>query len=571
MHAPRGSEKVRRSPRLPALVATLVVALSVLLLRAFVLLHRGQVGHQRRTRTLPSVLGSLILEHDLNFAQSHDSIDSRRLAGRDGLLALVTSGVLDDSGGATTSVTSPTPRVLPPWVASCDTFRVGLLNAMEALCGEARNGACEAVLHIVVRESASSCLIGNFSIVQALSELSRAWLSRKSISLSGSNLLLELELGSESEARVLQRQAGLIALSPSFPIIWSAQHGRIRAFGTNLADSQVISKQGFPEDSTFFAVLAGNKNFAERVDAVSRSWGRGLQPDNIVVFTDMETTRCDFVRFEVVQPAYAMSERYLESMGAWSHLVRVRAAWNGAMRKNPNLKYLALVDDDTYVFPRALSLLARSALPDPDVSPKWGGYLEAVRVDNGDYSSFARWIRDINVKGGGRWCSLPGEDSFESSAETRCDRLFCEHCPGIPQGGTVVLSRALVEKLQDYILGCEMETNSFCKRCGSQRLYMCIHKYVTSAESISIPGTYRMPWKHERHALQGKTVSGDQPVAAFHGYGRGSAVRVMPLMRDEFEQLWLLERAIQKRSLSSNEVHLVTLNQVAQLLSPLMK
>lgn len=237
-------------------------------------------------------------------------------------------------------------------------------------------------------------------------------------------------------------------------------------------------------------------------------------------------------RVRVVAPSRPANEVHPGRMGSWSHLVRLRDAWDTRLTGDASVDWLALVDDDTYVFDGSLRDALAATGADPKLELLWGGALEAPRVDNGDDGTYATDLRNVHgaatgaAAGGELPCLLRGDDGYLAPAEEAamspsvvtasrmCRNTFCPTCAPLPQGAAVVLSRALVAALRPHVETCEAATAGMCEACGSQRLYMCI-RYVSGladhVRTVALPGVERAPWKR---APRG----GDAPVVSFHAF-----------------------------------------------------
>lgn len=234
-------------------------------------------------------------------------------------------------------------------------------------------------------------------------------------------------------------------------------------------------------------------------------------------------------------PSRSADEAHPDRMGSWSHLVRLRDAWDTRLAADASVDWLALVDDDTYVFDGGLRDALAASAADPAAELLWGGALEAPRVDNGGGGPFAAHLRAVHgaattgtaVAGEEQPpCLLPGDDGYLTPAEEAatspsvaatsrmCRHTFCPTCAPLPQGAAVVLSRALVAALRPHVEACEAATAGLCAACGSQRLYLCI-QYVSGlagrVRTVGLPGVERAPWKR---APRG----GDAPVVSFHAF-----------------------------------------------------
>lgn len=339
------------------------------------------------------------------------------------------------------------------------------------------------------------------------------------------------------------------------------------------------------EREVFYAILAGQPTFDERVGAQTESWMTVVPKDRLTIFTNEPRNSDEMLAARgrdtaVVQPHDPKLEQRLPLMQSWSHLVRVRESWDRTMKHNEEIKWLALVDDDTFVFPGGM----REYLSNFDHRIRiWGGSGEQARVDNGDSGTFAKWLRELHEKHGGKHCYLPTEDIPRSKRGSHveygisevlngrrvarkvsymCGDTFCKiGCPAVPQGAAIVLSRALVEALRPHIEQCERDTAGLCKNCGSQRLYMCVNRYAQQARTLLARGICRAPWKLEHREKF--------PFAlAFHGFQRyrGMASSTGSLRGDMLE-LWQLgkiyEESVQKGYKKS---YLVPMQSVADLI-----
>jgi len=336
--------------------------------------------------------------------------------------------------------------------------------------------------------------------------------------------------------------------------------------------------------SVFYAVLAGPPTFRSRVGAATATWARGAPRDRLTFYTTPALAAADravagglpVVLGHPSPPAPgAPGEQWPERMQSWSHLVRLRLAWDGGMRDDPTIRWLALVDDDTFVYTDA----AAAALGAwNDKLPLWGGSGEIVRVDNGDAGTLAMRLRATHLASGGEPCALPSEPEYERARAhgglwaaaaaaaaargggggggggapppppKRCSDTFCKGCASIPQGGTVFLSRALVSALRPSVEACEAATRNLCARCGSQRLYACVTGAVGGARSAMLRGVHRSPWRRE---AKERAV----PVVSFHGFehARGRYTASGTLGGD-FARLWALRRPVEAGGVTVGDV-----------------
>lgn len=327
---------------------------------------------------------------------------------------------------------------------------------------------------------------------------------------------------------------------------------------------KVVHPEIVSNKQVYYAILAGQPTFDERVGAQTETWMTAVPQDRLTIFTNIERNEDELKaargrQVAVVQPHRPELEQRLSLMQSWSHLVRVRESWDRAMKDNTDIKWLALVDDDTFVFPGGLreylSMFDNRAM-------YWGGSGEQARIDNGDSGPFAHWLRDLNKKYGGRHCYMQNEMVPKEFAGKRieykvsqvlngrramhrvshmCEDAFCRMgCPAVPQGAAIVMSRSLVEALRPHIEQCEQDTRSLCKNCGSQRLYMCVNRYVKGARTLLTRGICRAPWKLE-HRLS-------FPFAlTYHGFGRyrGRFLSTSSL-RGDMVELWQLGSKVEQ-------------------------
>ncbi|KAA8497143.1 hypothetical protein FVE85_0872 [Porphyridium purpureum] len=319
---------------------------------------------------------------------------------------------------------------------------------------------------------------------------------------------------------------------------------------TEVALSRVgfgVEGVGGVSDDILFTVLAGNSTFGRRVFAQADTFMRLLPPDNVLITTNVEQSESVLerleslagpIRVDVVSPARPELEPRLHMMQSWSHLVRVRESWDLIMKDNPRIKWLALIDDDVFIFPSSFSELIRRRLTSEQ--PTWGGDLELIRIDNGDADGRYRLpLRKQYFEASGTWCHMQDEPGnmtrelhaslteeyqkvhpymplpfTETEAIKSCNRTFCRTgCNNIIQGGTIVLNRALVEQLRPHIEACEAETTNLCPRCGSQRLYFCIKSRLDPfPTSVWLKEVRRFPWKKEL------IYEDNKKVVSYHGF-----------------------------------------------------
>lgn len=310
------------------------------------------------------------------------------------------------------------------------------------------------------------------------------------------------------------------------------------------------------EDEIMYAILAGEPTFNERVDAQTKTWMKSIQQDRLTIFTNAERSEEDMKaaggrNVAVVHPYRPEVETHLPLMQSWSHLVRVRESWDRTMRDNPNIKWLLLVDDDTFVFPGGMRQYLSSF--DPRIL-LWGGSGEQARIDNGDTGQFAFWLRRTHERHGGKHCYLKTEPiprhlkgvhieymvskvlngrRVAKKVSHMCEDTFClRGCPAVPQGAAIFMSRALVKAVRPHIETCERDTSKLCRNCGSQRLYMCVNRFTRGPRTLLTRGFCRSPWKleHREH----------WPFAlTYHGFNRYKGMtRSTRSLSGDMQELW---------------------------------
>lgn len=355
--------------------------------------------------------------------------------------------------------------------------------------------------------------------------------------------------------------AGLEAIAEDYSLRKSC---RTRLFVFDVQGGLVVP-QPLSERGVFYSILAGAPTFDERILAQTDSWLTAVPKDRVGIFTNHDRSADDLYAAQgrpvvVVQPHNAGLEQKLEWMQSWSHLVRVRETWDKFMNNDSSIKWLALVDDDTFVFPAGM----REYLTMFDHRvPFWGGSGELARIDNGDHGEFALWLRNKSLLHGGEHCYLATEEvpvnlqgehtEIVKSAVMNgrrslkkvshmCHDNFCRRgCPSVPQGATIVLSRALVERIRPYVESCEAATSNLCSRCGSQRLYMCVNTRVHGARTLLTRGVCRAPWKLEHRASFRHALS-------YHGFtSHGRITSENGNIYDDMRQLWELGRRYEGR------------------------
>lgn len=312
-----------------------------------------------------------------------------------------------------------------------------------------------------------------------------------------------------------------------------------------------------------YAILAGQPTFNERVHAQSTTWMTAVPDDRVIIYTNVERTDNDLVAANgravaVVAPHRPELEQHLSMMQSWSHLVRTRETWDRVMKYDESIKWLALVDDDTFVFPGGLREYL-SAFDERALI--WGGSGEMARIDNGDAGKFAIWLREIHEKNGGRHCYMKTEqvpkdmtgthteymisEAFNGRKLVRkvsnmCHDTFCKSgCPAVPQGAAIFVSRALVQALRPFVEQCEKDTSQLCKNCGSQRLYMCVNRYTNTSRTMLSRGICRSPWKLEHRERFPFALT-------FHGFNRYHGLtRSTKSFLGDMQELWTLGKRVE--------------------------
>lgn len=317
------------------------------------------------------------------------------------------------------------------------------------------------------------------------------------------------------------------------------------------------------ERNVHYSILAGQPTFNERVAAQTNTWMKAVPQDRVTIFTNVNRSAADMRAARtrsvaVVEPHDASLEKHLSMMQSWSHLVRTRETWDRVMQHDESIKWLGLVDDDTFVFPGAV----REYLSSFDARTLvWGGSGEQARIDNGDAGEFAQWLRTVHEKYGGKHCYMQSEQVPKNleghhveygvsevlngrrvarKVSHMCHDTFCRvGCPAVPQGAAIFVSRALVQALRPHIEACERDTAKLCKNCGSQRLFMCVNRYTKDAHTLLTRGVCRSPWKlehRERFPF----------VLTFHGFNRYRGVaRSTNSLHGDMVELWRLGKSIE--------------------------
>lgn len=348
---------------------------------------------------------------------------------------------------------------------------------------------------------------------------------------------------------------------------------------------KMLAPKVMSERAIMYSILAGQPTFDERVSGQTESWMTAVPLDRVAIFTNVERNADELAAARgrttiATQPHQPALEKQLPLMQSWSHLVRVRESWDRFMRDDPSIEWLALVDDDTFVFPGGMREYLSMFDPRTRV---WGGSGEQARIDNGDSGEFATWLRNLSSSNGGKHCYLENEDVPASlrgahmeykrsevlnnrrvahKVSHMCGDMFCgKGCAAVPQGAAIVVSRALVEALRPHIEHCESATSSLCKNCGSQRLYMCVNKYAGAARTLLMRGICRSPWKMEHREKFPFAVT-------YHGFQRyhGQALSTDSLHGDMM-QLWQLGKSIEESAKAGyRQSYLVPMQRVANLI-----
>eukprot|EP01087_Luapelamoeba_hula_P011065 TRINITY_DN2981_c0_g1_i4.p1 TRINITY_DN2981_c0_g1~~TRINITY_DN2981_c0_g1_i4.p1 ORF type:complete len:290 (+),score=34.26 TRINITY_DN2981_c0_g1_i4:172-1041(+) len=189
-------------------------------------------------------------------------------------------------------------------------------------------------------------------------------------------------------------------------------------------------------------------------------------------------------------------------MSAWSHIVRVRHAWEHYLRDNTELQWLFLLDDDVYMLIENMCwalnrpMLFHTGSVDTGnnshaqhntqhtttydikqhstqqyttqdtfflIAFKWGGLLELLPYD---------WAHQPNVIPRPSSITVPGSGN-SNKQEPRWSGYT------VPQGAIFFVNRQLVGAVYPYLDRCERETAEYkLKSWGSQRLWACVYKYM---------------------------------------------------------------------------------------------
>lgn len=403
----------------------------------------------------------------------------------------------------------------------------------------------------------SGCMAELYAHVDALvnSEVLCDRVDRLHLNLTGSVRDIEASLPYSPSAERFHPALGIRGLQTLASDLESLSRCRTRLFVTDEKGSLIVPMP-LGKEAVFYAILAGAPTFNERISAQTATWMRAVPRNRITIYTNVERSSDELQaargrRVVVVKPHDPELEKHLVWMQSWSHLVRVRETWDRYMKDEHSIKWLALVDDDTFVFPAGL----REYLSMIDSrNPVWGGSGEQARIDNGDHGQFAYWLRNTSVAKGGSHCYLSTEKVPEhlrgSHNEVQvsntmngrkvskvvshmCHDTFCKRgCPSVPQGAAIVLSRELVKHLRPSIEKCESATSTLCDRCGSQRLYMCVNQFTSNARTLLTRGICRASWKLEHRA--------NFPIAlTFHAFMKNHRLSSMTgSMYGDMAQLW---------------------------------
>ncbi|OSX76113.1 hypothetical protein BU14_0207s0031 [Porphyra umbilicalis] len=141
-------------------------------------------------------------------------------------------------------------------------------------------------------------------------------------------------------------------------------------------------------------------------------------------------------------------------------------------------------------------------------------------------------VAAASVGGGGAPAAPPRAAGPKACADTFCRR----GCPPVPQGAAIVLTRSLVAALRPAAAACEAATAPLCARCGSQRLYMCVHRVAALPRSAgpvttsAVPGVRRDTWRRE-------PTGGPTAAVTFHAFERLRRLSVTGTMGGDMRQL----------------------------------
>lgn len=283
-----------------------------------------------------------------------------------------------------------------------------------------------------------------------------------------------------------------------------------------------------------YSILSGHATLERRLIPSSQTWIKNVSPALVFAVTDRAlssniTEHVKNVNIVLSSPTDPNKELSRNIITSWSHLVRVRLAWDHHLKEDRTIDWVFLADDDTYIFTKNLEsfLTSLEAGFRPKEDLAWGGFEEYVRIDNGDSGKLAERLRRIENHSSGRSCVMKGEALYRSTkmkllnktlsrdqpVPNICDRQFCKACPSVPQGGAIIMSRSLVENLRPFLSKCEAQTRGLCPSCGSQRLYMCIHFLANEGQGLKdvrflhAPGVERFPWRMTKKRGRMKVIS----------------------------------------------------------------
>lgn len=150
--------------------------------------------------------------------------------------------------------------------------------------------------------------------------------------------------------------------------------------------------------------------------------------------------------------------------------------------------------------------------------------------------------RPFCLVGGGKPCYFDSEPAVPG--QKKCKDTMCSKCPSIPQGGAVFLTRAIVEKLRPFVEECEKETQVLCMRCGSQRLYFCIHSKLKSVETKAIRGVFRHVWRSEK---QSKSTNHHGYPVSLHGVRENLDKLHTGYLQSDFGEMYDLVQQARRR------------------------
>jgi len=302
-------------------------------------------------------------------------------------------------------------------------------------------------------------------------------------------------------------------------------------------------------ESVVYAVACEAERLVRRVPAFARTWASILPERKLVIFTDRShnITRASLPRPLPIMPVKPGEGQTFRGL---VHLGRVYHGWEKMLGRDDEANWLAVVDDDTFIFPEnVVQTLARF---DHEANVLLGS-MQVATVDvghDGGETPFSRgvWER-VNAS-----CIL-GKD---------CGETLCESCPPIPHASAVFLSRGLVETLQPFLGACQRDLKPMCDDCGVERLYACIHSHVADVESVSLRGVHPRPWRGEPREATLEESDDVWPLS-FHGFeADGGKHSSTGSLRGDYEELWNLREVARRRSARMEGSPLVGMRDVAE-------